>query len=58
MTKQEALDKLIDFQENLQRLLDNVDSRIYRFDDEDIDAIESTRFNEMFQIIEHNQHID
>lgn len=58
MTKQEALQKLIDFRENLERLLDNVDSRIDSFDDEDVDAVESTRFNQMFQMIEHNQHID
>ena len=58
MSRQEALQKLIDFQENLERLLNNVDSRINSFDEEDIDAIESTRFNQMFQMIEHHQHID
>jgi hypothetical protein len=58
MTKEQALQQLIDFQENLERLLDNVNSRVNRFDEEDVDAIESTRFNQMFQMIEYNQHID
>ena len=54
----EQLEKMKTLRDNMNKFLDNLEHRIDRFDEEDVDAVESPRFTQLFELVEHNQHID